>query len=86
MPVPQAQTLRALGVPRRAPEPAPVERQPDLLAAVFCFCFCLGNVSNPQPKISSAVLPRFAAICAGERICDNAFIVARTTLIGLREP
>ena len=62
--------------------------QADLLAAVFCFRFSLSHVWIPQsqPKSSSAVLPRFAAICAGERICDSAFIVARTTLIGLREP
>jgi hypothetical protein len=39
-----------------------------------------------QPVISSRLLPRFAAISSGERICASAFTVARTTLIGLREP
>ena len=39
-----------------------------------------------QPRISSTCLPRFAAISSGERACDKAFMVARTTLMGLREP
>src|SRR5688572_17712343 len=82
VPITQAETLRALRMPRRTAETAPKERQPDVLAAAFS----LSHVSNPQPKISSTVLPRFAAICAGERIAASAFIVARTTLIGLREP
>ena len=39
-----------------------------------------------QPVISSSVLPRLAAISSGERIFASALMVARTTLIGLREP
>ena len=39
-----------------------------------------------QPVISSRLLPRFAAISSGERIFASAFMVARTTLIGLRDP
>src|SRR5256885_4369146 len=39
-----------------------------------------------QPVISSRLLPPSAAISSGERIFASAFMVARTTLIGLREP
>ena len=38
------------------------------------------------PKISSTVLPRFAATISGDFIFANASIVARTTLIGLVAP
>src|SRR5438874_2245584 len=41
---------------------------------------------GPQPVISSRLLPRLAAISSGERIFASAFMVARMTLIGLREP
>ena len=79
MTVAQTEPLRALRMPGRTAEPALQQREPKLL-------FYLSPRMDPQPKISSTVLPRFAAICEGERICDSAFIVARTTLIGLREP
>src|SRR6185437_5213 len=48
--------------------------------------FALCCVHARQPVISSRLLPRFAAISSGERILASAFTVARTTLIGLREP
>src|SRR5688572_15062041 len=38
------------------------------------------------PIICSSVLPRLAAISSGARMLDRASMVARTTLIGLREP
>ena len=65
---------------RRAAESALQQSHADRFAFVF------RHVSIPQPKSSSRLLPRLAAICAGERIAESAFIVARTTLIGLREP
>src|SRR5690606_1907480 len=37
-------------------------------------------------RISSTRLPRLAAISSGDWMLMSAFIVARTTLIGLREP
>src|SRR5260370_19009873 len=46
-------------------------------------CLCLGH---DQPTSSSTVLPRFAAMSSGVRILARASIVARTTLMGLREP
>ena len=55
------------------------ERDLDLLLALCC-------VHALQPVISSRLLPRFAAISSGERIFASAFTVARTTLMGLREP
>src|ERR1019366_209902 len=38
------------------------------------------------PRMSSRLLPRLAAISSGERTLASALTVARTTLIGLREP
>src|SRR5262245_35258389 len=38
------------------------------------------------PRISSTVLPRLAAISSGARVLASALMVARTTLMGLREP
>src|SRR5690606_6204152 len=74
---PQAEAREAFRVPRRPAEPALQQRHLDPLL--------LGH-DSPQATISSSDLPRFAAITCGERIFVNAFIVARTTLIGLREP
>src|SRR5690606_30931060 len=39
-----------------------------------------------QPTISSTRLPRLAAISSGDWIAVRAFMVARMTLMGLREP
>jgi len=39
-----------------------------------------------QPRISSTDLPRLAAMSSGDLAAASAFTVARTTLIGLREP
>ncbi len=39
-----------------------------------------------QPVMSSTRLPRLAAISSGERSEASALTVARTTLMGLREP
>ncbi len=46
-----------------------------------CFCLC-----HDYPVISSTLLPRFAAISAGEFNACKPFRVARTTLYGLLEP
>src|SRR5262245_7065222 len=45
-----------------------------------------GACHDAYPVISSSVLPRFAAMSSGERMLERALMVARTTLIGLREP
>jgi hypothetical protein len=79
---PQAETGQALRVPRRAAMPAFDQRQPDFVAAL-CHDFIKPLA---YPVISSNVLPRFAAIVCGERMPASAFSVARTTLIGLRDP
>ena len=39
-----------------------------------------------QPVISATLLPRLAAMRSGDGMTVSAFMVARTTLIGLREP
>jgi len=54
-----------------------------LLTSVTFSCLSAMAV---KPVISSRLLPRFAAISSGERIFASAFMVARTTLIGLRDP
>ena len=53
---------------------------------VALLAWFLSRVAGPQARISSTVLPRFAAMSSGEAISDSAWKVARTTLIGLREP
>ncbi len=58
------------------------ERHLDLFRLAMTRCF----VDAAQPRISSTRLPRFAAISSGDCMLVSAFIVARTTLIGLREP
>src|ERR1700685_1182171 len=55
---------------------APQER--DLQLFVACH--------RRYPVTSSRLLPRLAAISSGERTRLSAAIVARTTLIGLRDP
>ena len=45
-------------------------------------CLCHGH----YPEISATVLPRLAAISSGVRNLAKASIVARTTLIGFRDP
>ena len=72
---PQAKTTRGSGDVLQLPVQALHQRYLDLLV-----CHVV------QPVISSRVLPRLAAMSSGERIFDRAEIVARTTLIGLREP
>ena len=71
----QAQTTRRSGDVLQLPVQALHQRYLDLLVC-----------HDVQPVISSRVLPRLAAMSSGERIFDRAEIVARTTLIGLREP
>ena len=39
-----------------------------------------------QPTISATLLPRLAAMSSGVRSLPSASMVARTTLMGLREP
>src|SRR5881394_2685222 len=43
-------------------------------------------IQRPYARISSSVLPRLAAMVSGEFTLASAMTVARTTLIGLREP
>jgi len=78
MPLPQSKPRQALLVPRLAVKPALEQRQSDL--------FILLGHDEPQAMISATVLPRLAAISSGERIRVSASSVARTTLIGFREP
>src|SRR5579863_9401248 len=74
----QSQAARAGGDVGELAVQALDERDLQLLA--------LHCVHARQPVISSRLLPRFAAMSSGERIFASAFTVARTTLIGLREP
>src|SRR6185437_11098763 len=76
---PQAEAARAGGDVGELTVQALDERDLQLLS------WCCVHVRQPV-VISSRVLPRFAAISSGERIFASAFTVARTTLIGLREP
>src|SRR5579863_9744192 len=46
----------------------------------------LAHAHQALPRMSSTLLPRLAAMSSGERTLASAFTVARTTLIGLREP
>ena len=78
---------------RRRPSPRTVARcafscPKTLFTSVTLICFGFGHGSSlpGQPRISSTRLPRFAAMSSGDCALVNAFIVARTTLIGLREP
>src|SRR5688572_32786220 len=58
-----------------------LERDLDVLAG------CHGQFFlTDQPRISSRDLPRFAAMSSGDLAAASAFTVARTTLMGLREP
>src|SRR6185437_3597776 len=75
---PQAEAARAGGDVGELTVQALDERDLQLLA--------LCCVHARQPVISSRLLPRFAAISSGERIFASAFTVARTTLMGLRDP
>src|SRR5512139_914563 len=74
----QAETARRGAVPVQLSEGALHERDADALGAL------LGHVG--QPVISATVLPRLAAIRSGAGTRVRAFMVARTTLMGLREP
>ena len=46
----------------------------------------LAHAHQALPRMSSTLLPRLAAMSSGERTLASALTVARTTLIGLREP
>ena len=75
----QAEATRRCAVPRELAEGTLHERDLDGLLR-----FVLRHVG--QPVISATVLPRLAAMRSGAGMLVSAFIVARTTLIGLREP
>ena len=55
-----------------------------LLVNVTLTVLFLGH--DPYPASSATLLPRLAAMSSGVRSFASASIVARTTLIGLREP
>src|SRR6185503_19079705 len=83
VPVPEAEPARALRVTRRATEAAAQQRQADCFASFgFSFSFRHDSTLSRESLRRSC---RASAICVGERMPANAFIVARTTLIGLRE-
>ena len=82
----QAQAGNAGFVAFQPPEFALDQR--DLQLFWFRHVLSLMSLNRPdaQARISFTFLPRLAAMACGECISDKPLIVARTTLIGLREP
>src|SRR5882757_2090691 len=78
----QPQALHGSANTGQLPVDASDQRDFDRLPGRLIWCF--GR--HDQPTISSTVLPRFAAMSSGVRSLAKASMVARTTLMGLREP
>lgn len=78
VPLSQSQPAERLGVARLAVKATLHQRH-------FEFLVLLRHI-EPQVVISVTVLPRLAAISSGDRMRINASSVARTTLMGFRDP